>query len=32
MPMPRQTTLLEPEYAREIVEVPVTTELGESFL
>ncbi len=31
MPMPRQTTLLE-EFAREIVEVPVTTELGESFL
>jgi DNA gyrase subunit A len=29
--MPRQPTLLE-EYAREIVEVPVTTELGESFL
>ncbi|UDY34645.1 DNA gyrase/topoisomerase IV subunit A [Dermatobacter hominis] len=30
--MPRQTELFEGGYAREIIEVPVTQELGESFM
>ena len=31
-PMPRQTELFEGGYAREVVEIPVTQELGESFM
>ena len=30
--MPRQTELFEGGYAREVIEVPVTKELGESFM
>jgi len=30
--MPRQTELFEGEFAREVIEVPVTQELGESFM
>ena len=30
--MPRQTQLFDGDFAREVVEVPVSTELGESFL
>lgn len=30
--MPRQTQLFDGEFAREVIEVPVSTELGESFL
>jgi len=31
LPMPRQSELFE-DYAREVIDIPVTTELGESFL
>jgi DNA gyrase subunit A len=30
--MPRQTQLFDGDFAREVIEVPVSTELGESFL
>ena len=30
--MPRQTQLFDGEFAREVIEVPVSSELGESFL
>ena len=30
--MPRQTELFEGSYAREVIDVPVTQELGESFM
>ena len=30
--MPRQTQLFEGEFAREVIDVPVTQELGESFM
>ena len=31
-PMPRQTRLFEGDYAREIIDIPVAQELGESFM
>lgn len=32
VPMPRQTELFEDGFAREVIEVPVARELGESFM